>query len=270
MEFILILLVCGLALFIGFSILSPKNLPKEYNPESRESTNDALVEKIPSHNIPSKYFEEPKYWKDWKDAPIKKTKVPKRRSVPRKKVILDADFELSETGISYFAVFHFHLVKGITDYDIPPTRFEKWPEVLKLGYYVFDEKSKLVFEKYFEFDEENLTYVGKYDEFLADMRKVKVLISHNYYFKEKALKADFLKNGYKLSLFKRQWECLMELTTDVVGIEGNYGKNKWPKLEEMITKLFYPDEDPESYWPEEMGDFQWEVKALAKTFVKLT
>jgi hypothetical protein len=257
MEIFFLFLLVGGSIWVIYQMLTPKNLPSE--PPKPNIP--------PRHTIPDKYFDP---LEEWPDKLKRESKPRKRKAVPRKKVALDTEFQMSDTGVPYYAVIHIGLTRSPDDYDAFFRDFEKWPEVERIAYYVFDANSKLVYNKLLEFETDKLDAPGKYDEFLMDMRKVKALVTHNYSFVSTALKADFLRTNHKLTLFRRDYCCLMEATTDMVGIPGSYGENKWPKMEEMITKLFYPDEDPESYWPDNMNDFEWEAKALAKTFVKIS
>lgn len=257
MSLVILLLLSGIIIFL-IIVMVKRN---EYNSE---------VSPPPKHNIPEKFFETVYYEKDYTYSEKKNKKSPRKKAVPKKKVSLQDGFQMSETNLPIYGIINFETETKPSSYYNSYLDFHLWPDITKLGYYVFDEKYKLVYSKIFDFKKSGIEQSHKYDEFLKDMRSVKILVSHNIDYKIKALKADFLKNGYKLSLFKRQRICLMENTTPIVGIDTGHSEFKWPSFSEMITALFYPDESIEDYEPEEMGDFEWDTKALAKTFIKLS
>lgn len=247
MEFFLILAFLAVAILIGYRLLTPKNLPKTYQDNS------------PRHNIPDKFFEEI-------EPEVKKTT---RKKTPSKKVDFYGDFKKSEIGKPFYAVFHYKFTERPSSYKLSHVEWELWPEIERLSYFVFDENTDFLFSKSLDFRNRKFKELEKYEEFLNDMRSVKVLVSHNIDFKIRGLKADFLRNGNKFSLFKRDEICLMENTSEIVGIKTKRGDFKWPSLEEMVAGLFFPEEDPKQYIFEGSEDLDKETRAMAKCFIKI-
>lgn len=270
MEIIIVLILLVIIFFVANVLLKPKNIPKEYIDPAEKGIRKVPQSKNYTHNIPEKFFQDDYFVKDYSYGEEKRRKTPRKKAVPKKKVELEGEFEISEAKVPEYAVINFDTESSPGSYNNSFRDYDLWPDITKLAYYVFDDKAKLMYSKHFDFLESEIESIHKYDEFLKDMRSVKVLVSHNMSYKVKALKADFLKNGYKLSLFKRDEICLMESSAPVVGIDTGHKDFKWPTFSEMIVTLFYPNESIEDFEPEDMGDFEWDTKALAKTFVKLS
>ncbi|MEH0157256.1 3'-5' exonuclease [Limibacter armeniacum] len=70
----------------------------------------------------------------------------------------------------------------------------------------------------------------------AMILKADMMVAHNINFDFPIVNCEFLRLNQKVhypALF-----CTMLSTCEFVGIEGNYGTYKWPKLEELYIKLF--------------------------------
>lgn len=71
----------------------------------------------------------------------------------------------------------------------------------------------------------------------ADIAEARVLIAHNIRFDEMILGAEFLRMGRPNRIDGKPRKCTMLSSTDFCRIPGPYG-NKWPKLQELHTRLF--------------------------------
>ncbi|PRY90546.1 hypothetical protein [Mongoliibacter ruber] len=199
-----------------------------------------------------------------------KKELPQKRAVPKRKVDLESNFEKSEGQKAYYAVLNIELENDPEDYESASYQFESWPEVSKLGYYLFDESFKYVNHRFFDFRKTQLNNSEKYSAFLNDMRPVKMLVAFNMDFLGRAIKADFLRNDYKMSIFNKNFHCLMVEGAPIVAIINSRNNDwKWPTFNELLTKLFFPEEDPEDFDPEIEDDFEEKTRITAKCFLKM-
>lgn len=77
-------------------------------------------------------------------------------------------------------------------------------------------------------------------ELRADMAAVDLLIAHNIQFDEKIVGAEFLRDNQSDPIAQKTRACTMLASTHFCQIPGPYGF-KWPKLQELYTKLFQED-----------------------------
>ncbi len=75
--------------------------------------------------------------------------------------------------------------------------------------------------------------VGKFDELLAQARLV---VAHNIRFDRLLMDSEYLRLG-RQAKWPRAF-CTMQECTNIVRIMGNYGKFKWPTLEETYRHFF--------------------------------
>lgn len=78
-------------------------------------------------------------------------------------------------------------------------------------------------------------------EFNIAAQMADCLVAHNMNFDEKIVGAELLRNNMANILDERKKICTMLQSTEFCGIEGNYGRYKWPKLSELHYKLFNKD-----------------------------
>jgi len=77
--------------------------------------------------------------------------------------------------------------------------------------------------------------------FMTYVEKADLLICHNYAFDCRMVQQDLRYCGYELAaqqLLTRPSLCTMKTTTDFCGLRNKANRPKWPKLEELHTKLF--------------------------------
>lgn len=70
-----------------------------------------------------------------------------------------------------------------------------------------------------------------------------VLVCHNVNFDRMMVAGMYCRNvpvgaDVEKYLTRTPWFCTMESTTDLLKLPGNFGKHKWPKLEELYLWLF--------------------------------
>lgn len=99
------------------------------------------------------------------------------------------------------------------------------------------------------------------EPFLAYYDRSKALIAHNNAFDFKVLGAELLRANMRATQIIPKL-CTMESSTDFCKIRGQYGKYKWPKLEEVYYKLFRENFDG-------AHDALSDVKACARVFFEL-
>ncbi len=92
-----------------------------------------------------------------------------------------------------------------------------------------------------------------------------ILVAHNISFDEKILGAEFLRNRIPNLIESKMKICTMKSSVNFCAIPNQYGKFKWPKLEELHKKLFNKGFDNAH---NALADIQatadcfWELKAL--------
>jgi DNA polymerase-3 subunit epsilon len=64
------------------------------------------------------------------------------------------------------------------------------------------------------------------------------IVAHNYAFDGKLLTCEYVQCGVRDYITERPHFCTMEATTNICKIPGNYGKYKWPKLQEAHKHFF--------------------------------
>jgi DNA polymerase III epsilon subunit-like protein len=92
-----------------------------------------------------------------------------------------------------------------------------------------------------------------------------IVVAHNISFDEKILGAEFLRKNLNNVLDIKRKICTMKSSVNYCAIPNQYGKYKWPKLEELHKKLFNKNFDNAH---NALADIQatadcfWKLKAL--------
>ena len=89
-----------------------------------------------------------------------------------------------------------------------------------------------------------------------------VLVAHNISFDEKIVGSELLRAGMTNPITGKEQICTMLRSAAYVGIPGNYGGPKWPKLSELHYKLFRTGFD-------EAHNASVDITATAKCFWEL-
>lgn len=71
-----------------------------------------------------------------------------------------------------------------------------------------------------------------------DMSEVELLVAHNIDFDFPVVNCEFLRSKVSSSLGVKRRYCTMRSSTELCNIPGNFGRPKWPKLEELYRFLF--------------------------------
>lgn len=162
------------------------------------------------------------------------------------------------------------------NYKAPVTDLDNWPRVIQLAWQLVDKNGETIEERkylvkpddwevpsveYFVkqgFSEESAKNKARFwmehgytneqnekegepmhkllDIFLGDYEKAEYLVAHNMEFDYRVLGSEMLRYG-KRAKKKKERFCTMLATVNICKIPGNYGY-KWPKLEELYTKVF--------------------------------
>ena len=75
------------------------------------------------------------------------------------------------------------------------------------------------------------------EKFKSEIASADLIIGHNISFDMKVVGAELIRTGGKDILEKKKYFCTMKSTINFCAIRGPYGY-KYPKLEELYTKLF--------------------------------
>jgi DNA polymerase III epsilon subunit-like protein len=77
-------------------------------------------------------------------------------------------------------------------------------------------------------------------ELAGDLERAGTAVAHNMQFDEKVIAAEFLRAGIPDGLTGKKKICTMLSTVNYCELPGRFSSFKWPKLEELHTKLFGP------------------------------
>lgn len=146
------------------------------------------------------------------------------------------------------------------NYKAPMTDLDNWPRVVQLAWAVFNEEGQQVRGQQhiikpdgWTIPEEAAAVHGITQEvaeaegaqifsalalFLADYYDCHTLVAHNLDFDYRVLGAEMIRTGVKSGRRIGRKVCTMQASTDFCALPGNYGKFKWPKLEELHEILF--------------------------------
>lgn len=140
---------------------------------------------------------------------------------------------------------------------------DNWPRVVQLGWIFLSEDLKTKSENKFFIKPDGWT-IPREDFFLdrnhtterceaegqpmsivlqmliKDIERSKYMVAHNVAFDHNVLGAEMIRYKAKATV-KTTKICTMEIGTDICQIPGQYGKFKWPKLEELYRHLFGED-----------------------------
>ncbi len=174
--------------------------------------------------------------------------------------------------------------RAVTNWKAPVTDTFNWPRILHISWILLDENLKplLDFNAYVDqpdlrVGEEMLAsvhiepqdYVANKSDvkmimqrFAEDIEKADFIFSFNQEYNENVAGAEFIRNGIKHTMFKKENFCLMRESTYYCAIPGKGGKYKWPTLSELHAILFQ-----QKYTPP--GNARADVIAAARCFIKL-
>lgn len=169
------------------------------------------------------------------------------------------------------------------NWGAPIEDLDNWPRVVQLAYAFFDDQKeaqciggKIIKPDGFVIPQEAARIHGinqaraektgiPLKEALKEinplLKKAKILIAHNIRFDIKVLGAEFLRAKIKTNLFDLERVCTMFKSTQYCAIKSDRGY-KWPKLEELHTKLF-------GKGFEDAHDARADVLACAKCYFEL-
>ena len=71
-----------------------------------------------------------------------------------------------------------------------------------------------------------------------DLSDADLLVAHNIDFDFPVVNCEFIRSNVQSSMSRKLRYCTMKSTVDLCNIPGNYGRPKWPKLEELYRFLF--------------------------------
>lgn len=149
------------------------------------------------------------------------------------------------------------------NWKAPLEDFDNWPRLVQLAYILYDNDGKEVLKKEvivkpegFEIpigasnihgvtteraNKEGKDLLEVLKDFYEVAKQANVLVCHNYAFDSKVMGVELLRNGLVNIVAERGSICTMLKSVDVCKIKGNFGKFKWPKLDELHIHLFGED-----------------------------
>jgi DNA polymerase-3 subunit epsilon len=172
-------------------------------------------------------------------------------------------------------------------WNAPVSDLNNWPRMIQVGYIIYDlegnhieTKEYIIRPENFEIPEESSNIHGiTTDKALAEgielsivlnelhqkITSSTIVVAHNISFDEKILGAEFLRKNLNNVLDLKRKICTMKSSVNYCAIPNQYGKYKWPKLEELHKKLFNKNFDNAH---NALADIQatadcfWKLKAL--------
>lgn len=173
------------------------------------------------------------------------------------------------------------------NWNAPVSDLNNWPRMIQVGYIIYDlegnhieTKEYIIRPENFEIPEESSNIHGiTTDKALAEgielsivlnelyqkITSSTIVVAHNISFDEKILGAEFLRKNLNNVLDIKRKICTMKSSVSYCAIPNQYGKYKWPKLEELHKKLFNKNFDNAH---NALADIQatadcfWKLKAL--------
>lgn len=146
------------------------------------------------------------------------------------------------------------------NWNAPVHDLNNWPRMIQVGYIIYDNdgnhietKEYIIRPEGFIIPKESsnihgitteralaegveLAFVLK--EMFEKIRASNTLVAHNMSFDEKILGAEFLRFQIPNIVESKSKICTMKSSVNYCAIINQYGKFKWPKLEELHKKLF--------------------------------
>lgn len=171
----------------------------------------------------------------------------------------------------------------INDFKASVKDFHLFPRIIQLAYILTDENGNTL-ESYSElikpdgwemptdqfwidngFSQQISEVMGvpikdALDGFVKNLNECDLIVAHNISFDQRIVGAEMCR--FDMSAEKKEKFCTMLGTVDVCKIPGNYGKAKWPKLEELYDFLF-------SEKIEDAHDALGDVKSTVRCFFEL-
>jgi DNA polymerase III epsilon subunit-like protein len=146
------------------------------------------------------------------------------------------------------------------NYKAPPSDTENWPRMIQLAFIVLDkdmvttqEYSAIIKPDGFTIPKEasdlhgitteramaeGIPLIDAMVSFCNAVNECEVIVAHNLAFDQSVIGAEMIRTGIYPVKKERKKICTMEASTAFCAIPGQYGKFKWPKLQELYKKLF--------------------------------
>jgi DNA polymerase III subunit epsilon len=171
----------------------------------------------------------------------------------------------------------------IKDYKASVSDFHLFPRIIQLAWVLSDENGNII-ESYCELikpdnweipnepfwiengfltdinDKLGVPIESALNKFVSVLNECDLIVAHNISFDQRIVGAEMCRLNLKAE--KKEKFCTMMSTVNVCNIPGQYGKPKWPKLEELYDFLF-------SEKIENAHDALGDVKSTHKCFFEL-
>jgi len=164
---------------------------------------------------------------------------------------------------------------------------DNWPELMAISWLLFNKDKELIREEHHvlklakkEISDSDMEFNGYleddiingedskevFDKLIADLKQADFIVCHNSEYHLTLLKSNFHRRKIPLTQLRKKAICTMKETRELVAI-WSYSKEdfKYPKLSELVTKLFFKDQDPEYYQPDRLIGAKDQSRAVAKS-----
>jgi DNA polymerase III epsilon subunit-like protein len=157
-------------------------------------------------------------------------------------------------------IFDTETASEVKNWNAPATDLENWPRVVQLAYELYTVEGErtaqgeyLIAPKGFSITPAAMAVHGitteialrdgqgvesALQDFLAVLDQAEYLVAHNMSFDWPVLNAELARAGLQNPMGRKKLICTMKDTQDFCAIPGAYGGYKWPKLQELHSKLF--------------------------------
>lgn len=199
------------------------------------------------------------------------------------------EFEDSVKADGKYLVFDLETTGLPINRNSAPNDFNNWPYVVQISWLLFDDEHKLLEHSTYYIKqpieipieavnihgitnsimlEKGIAASKVYANFKKVLDNTEYLIAHNLDFEIPIIHSDFLRNGMAWDFPDNKMFCTMKTGTSFCKIlPFKNGEYKWPTLEELYHKCFFPDSS--SFKIKGLHDANIDAAITAKCFFKL-
>jgi DNA polymerase III epsilon subunit-like protein len=175
---------------------------------------------------------------------------------------VDIEFDDSTKTDGKYLVFDIETTGLPKDRYAAPEDFGNWPRIVQIAWALFDEVGKLIENKAHilmqesRIPEDSIEIHGitddmartvgvapksAYTEFINAINRTTFMVAHNIEFDVPILECEFLRNGFGRQLGAKETICTMKKGKNFCRLRRQSGGYKYPTLEELFKKCYYPD-----------------------------
>lgn len=217
---------------------------------------------VPSERDTIKGIEDTR-WREKFAAERELKRQEEKQKIEELKMLLEEGPEESETGIGKYLFIDCETTGLIKYKDSRIEDFNDFPRVVQLAWLLTDKDGKCVnqrvdivknkgvipkkAEEIHGISTEMMRSNGVnpkhiYEELIEDVKKADLIIMHNEEYDHRVIAADMLRhklNDLSDIFYRKKAFCTMLAGTDICKIPGRYDDYKYPKLTELLGKLYF-------------------------------